>query len=144
MSLKLISPKNNVIMFLEELKEILTNPKFDLDNDLNILLKKRTELASDPYTTVNTMLALEYDRSDIQKQLLNLDISEYLETFIDDKDNSFPPFFAFGKSIKNRDVYIKVKIKDRENCKVFCVSFHFARYPFPTKRPYNNTTKRGV
>lgn len=59
-----------------------------------------------------------------------------METFIDDIDNSLPPFFAFAKEIKNKDVYVKAKIRDRQNCKVFCVSFHFARYPFPKNLPY--------
>jgi len=65
-----------------------------------------------------------------------LELSEYLETFIDDKDYSLPLFFAFAKSIQSKDVYIKVKIRDRQKCKVFCVSFHFARFSFPVKLPY--------
>jgi hypothetical protein len=135
-SLKIISPENDVQRFLKELKEVLTDPNFDSSRDLDILLKKGSELTTDPYTTFNTLQALEFDRHDVINQLLALDISEYMETFIDDKDSSLPPFFAFGKAIKNREVYIKAKIRDRKNCKVFCVSFHFARYPLPVKRPY--------
>jgi len=82
------------------------------------------------------MLALNFDRSDVIAQLMTFDVTKYLETVIDDKDNSLPPFFAFGKSIDNKDVYIKVKIRDVKNCKVFVVSFHFARFPFPTPLPY--------
>lgn len=136
MSLKVISAEADVIAFLKELKEVLIAPDFNVSTNLDILLKKSNEMASDPYTTANTLLALDYDRNDVLNQLLALDISDYIETFIDDKDNSLPPFFAFGKSIKNRDVYIKVKIRDRKTCKVFCVSFHFARYPLPTNRLY--------
>lgn len=83
-----------------------------------------------------TLLALDFDKNDVLNQLLALEVSEYMETFIDDLDNSLPPFFAFAKVIKSRDVYIKVKIRDTQNNKVFCVSFHFARYPFPTNLPY--------
>ena len=136
MSLKIISSENDVIEFLKELKEVLTDSKFDVSRDLDILQKKSGETPTDPYTTGNTLLALDFDRNDILNQLLALDVFEYLETFIDDKDSSLPPFFAFGKSIKNKEVYIKAKIRDRINCKIFCVSFHFARYPLPTKRPY--------
>ena len=100
------------------------------------MLKKKHESAIDPYTTANTLLELEFDKNDITNQLLSLDITEYMETFIDDKDNALPPFFAFAKLIKNRDVYVKAKIRDRENCKVFCVSFHFARFPFRENLPY--------
>lgn len=136
LSIKVILPENDVRVFLKELKEVLTNPIFDVSKDLDILLKKGNELTTDPYTTSNTMQVLEFDRYDILTQLLELDISEYMETFIDDKDSRLPPFFAFGKIIKNREVYIKIKIRDRKNHKVFCVSFHFARYPLPIIRPY--------
>jgi hypothetical protein len=103
---------------------------------MDILLKKKLESPNDPYTTFNTMMILDFDRYDVKDELLSLEISDYLETFIDDKDSSLPPFFAFGKTIKNNDVYIKIKIRDKRNLKVFCVSFHLARYPLPEIRPY--------
>lgn len=135
-SLKIISTRGDVESFLITLKEILTSQDFDINTDLDILLKKKHESPTDPYTTENTMLALDFDRSDVMHQLMALEVAEYIETYIDDKDNTLPPFFAFGKSIKNKDVYIKAKIRDRKNCKVFCVSFHFARFPFTTALPY--------
>lgn len=83
------------------------------------------------------MIALDFDtKNDVLNQLLALDISEYMVTVIDNKNITSPPFFSFAKSIKNRDVYVKVKIRDRKRCKVFCVSFHFARFPFPDNLPY--------
>lgn len=136
MSHKIISSEEEVREFLKELKELLTDPRFDVSRDLDILPKKKSESPTDPYTTANTLLALDFDKTDVLNQLLALEISEYIETFIDDKDNTLPPFFAFAKSIKNRDVYVKVKIRDRQNCKVFCISFHFARFPFPDNLPY--------
>ena len=39
--------------------------------------------------------------------------------------------------IDKRNVYIKVKIRSKENHKIFCVSFHFARYSI-NKLPYAN------
>lgn len=136
MSQKIISSEEEVKTFLKDLKELLTDPRFDVSRDLDILLKKKNESPTDPYTTTNTLLALDFDKNDVLNQLLALEVSEYMETFIDDLDNSLPPFFAFAKVIKSRDVYIKVKIRDTQNNKVFCVSFHFARYPFPTNLPY--------
>lgn len=133
---KVISTKDEVEEFLKEIKKILTDPSFDVYKDLDILSKKKHESPTDPSTTENTLLALDYDRNDVMNQILTLDKTEYLETFIDDKDSNLPPFFAFGKSIKNKDVYIKAKIRDKKNCKVFCVSFHFARFPFPSTLPY--------
>jgi len=136
MSQKIISSEQDVRNFLQELKELLTDHRFDISKDLDILPKKKNESPIDPFTTVNTLLQLDFNNNDVLDQLLALDVSQYLETFIDDKDVTLPPFYAFGKIIKNKDVYIKVKIRDRINCKVFCVSFHFARYPFNTKQPY--------
>lgn len=135
MSLKVISPENDVIMFLKDLKVVLTDPSFDVSMNLDILTKKSSELPTDPYTTFNTLQSLDFDRHDVLNQILALGISDYMETFIDNKEN-LPPFYAFGKTIQSREIYIKVKIRDRKNCKVFCVSFHFARHPLPTQRPY--------
>lgn len=136
MNHKVIAPVDEVKAFLKELKELLIDPGFNIKTDLDILLKKSSEDASDPYTTSNTLLDLDFDSKDVVNQLLILEVSEYLETFIDDKDSSLPPFYAFAKAIQSKDVYIKVKIRDRKKCKIFCVSFHYARYPFPQKRPY--------
>ena len=58
-----------------------------------------------------------------------------LETIIDNKDPTLPPFHAFIKEIEHRNVYIKVKIRDYARRKVFCVSFHYARYPIQSM-PY--------
>ena len=82
---KIISSEQEVKDFLKELKELLTGPRFDNSKDLDILLKKKHESPIDPYTTANTILELEFDKSDVANQLLSLDITEYLETFIDDK-----------------------------------------------------------
>ena len=136
MSSKVISPSEDVETFLRELKDILLSPNFKASRDLDIMLKKRNESVADPYTTENTLLALDFDKNDVVHQLLALQLSEYLETFVDDRDMSLPPFFAFAKAIQGKEMYIKVKIRDRQNQKVFCVSFHFARYPFPVRLPY--------
>lgn len=136
MSLKMVSTEREVVIFLTDLKKILLNPNFKASRDLDLIPKKKTESPTDPYTTSNTMLILEFDRHDVINHLLSLGVYDYLETFIDDKYTSLPPFFAFGRIIKDREVYIKVKIRDIKNFKVFCVSFHFARYPLPAQKPY--------
>jgi hypothetical protein len=133
---RVISSEEEVLRFLKDLKEVLSNPKFVITRDLDIMMKKKSESPIDPYTTANTLLELEFDSYDVYSQLLALDVREYLETIIDNLDPDLPPFFAFGKVIQKKDVYIKVKIRDRMKRKVFCVSFHFARYPFPQSRPF--------
>lgn len=126
-----IAPFDEVQYFLRELKHILTSEKYELD----ILPKKKCEDSLDPFTTENTMLSLEYDTEDVKNELLSLSEKEYIETIKDDKDNNKPPFWVFGKDINKKDVYIKVKIRNKATNKVFCVSFHYARYPFKAK-PY--------
>ena len=131
-----ISSQAEVASFLRDLKAVINHPSFDPNNDLDILRKKAGESSSDPYTTKNTILALDFDNYDVADELNQLTLREYVETFIDDKQPSSPPFYNFGQIIKGNEVYIKVKIRDRANRKVFCVSFHFAKYPLTGKYPY--------
>lgn len=131
-----ISTEEEVKLFLSELKAIISHPDFKVDSDLDILFIKKNEVATDPYTTVNTLLSLDFDRADVVHQLMSLETEDYMETIIDDKDQSLPPFYAFTRTISCRDVYIKVKIRDSIKRKVFCVSFHFARFPIRIDLPY--------
>ena len=107
-----------------------------IERDLDILHKKRNESATDPYTTINTMVDLEFDANDVCEELKAITVEDYAETMLDDRNVAAPLFFVFYRNIQTRDVYIKVKIKDRATGKVFCVSFHFARYPKPSPLPY--------
>lgn len=138
MSNSRIDSQTEVEQFLIALKAILESDTFDIQQDLDILLRKSGESPTDPYTTANTMAALDFDKSDVCDQLKNLTVHEYAETIIDNRDVTWPPFFVFYKNIQSHDIYIKVKIRDRQNNKVFCVSFHFARYPKPDPLPYAN------
>ena len=138
MSNSRIDPKAEVEQFLKELKSILESNTFVVQRDLDILLKKKSESPRDPNTTANTLVALDFDKSDVCDRLKELTVGEYAETIIDDRDAALPVFFVFYKNIQTRDVYIKVKIRERQSGKVFCVSFHFARYPKPDPLPYAN------
>lgn len=126
-----IAKETEVKEFLEELKEILNSDNCILD----ILPKKKDEDPEDPYTTENTMGDLDYDSEDVKNELKVLSEKEYIETIRDNKDITRPPFWVFGKQINEKEVYIKVKIRNKLNNKVFCVSFHYARYPLKN-RPF--------
>lgn len=121
----------DVNKFLTELNEVLTSENCELD----ILPRKKDENPTDPFTTQNTLLSLNFTSDDIKSELQALTAKEYIETITDNKGQNHPPFWVFGKAIQNREVYIKVKIRNRKTNKVFCVSFHFARHPFKTM-PY--------
>lgn len=131
-----IDSKEFVEQFLSELKAILESDTFVIERDLDILPKKRNESATDSYTTINTMADLELDANDVCEELKAITVEDYAETMLDDRNVDAPPFFVFYRNIQTRDVYIKVKIRDKATGKVFCVSFHFARYPKPSPLPY--------
>ncbi len=115
---------------------ILESDTFEIERDLDILPKKKNERLTDPYTTANTMAALDFDVNDVCEELKTITVKDYAETILDDRNAAAPPFFVFYRYIQTRDVYIKVKIRDKVTGKVFCVSFHFARYPKPSSLPY--------
>lgn len=136
MEINFTSPKEEVIKFLLELKKVMSNRDFDVNKDLDVILKKKNENSLDPYTTQNTLLKLDFDKNDIADTLKKLSVEEYIETGKDRKDINSPEFYIFGKEVQGNLIYIKIKIRDKINHKVFCVSFHFARYPisnFPYK-----------
>ena len=136
MEINFTSPKEEVIKFLLELKKVMSNRDFDVNKDLDVILKKKNENSLDPYTTQNTLLKLDFDKNDIADTLKKLSVEEYIETGKDRKDISSPEFYIYGKEVQGNLIYIKIKIRDKINHKVFCVSFHFARYPisnFPYK-----------
>lgn len=94
---RVISSEEEVRIFLKELKEVLSNPKFVITRDLDIMMKKKSESPIDPYTTANTLLELEFDSCDVYSQLLALDVREYLETIIDNLDPDLLPFLRLVK-----------------------------------------------
>ena len=129
--------REKVEQFLVELKSILSSPNFNPAKDLDILLKKKNEDMFDSYTTANTLLALGFDNEDVRNELLKIGVEDYAETLIDVMDSTLPPFYVFYRDFQSREVYIKVKIRDSVTGKVFCISFHFARYPAPKPLPYS-------
>lgn len=142
MKSKYCAKKEEVKLFLETLKNILNDKEFNLKRDLDILLKKKNENPLDQYTTMNTLAELNYDKEDIKRELLNLSIEDYIETLIDIKEINGPKLYVFIKYIIGKAVYIKIKIRSIQNRKIFCISFHFARYE-NFNYPYKGVSKNG-
>lgn len=122
--------------FLDDVKCTLTNSAFDINQDFHIKLFKFKENPQDLYTTQNTLIKLNFGQSDVINTILSLEVDNYLETVLDDKPNETVPFYAFVKSINHRDIYIKIKVRHNIRSSVFCVSFHFARFPIKHKLPF--------
>lgn len=124
-----------VKQFIDDMKSVLKSKNFNCERDLDVLLSKKTDSTNAGYTTLETMAVLGYGKEDICKELLTLSVADYTYTVVDNLNSSLPKFYAFGKHIQIREVYIKVKIRDIANHKLFCVSFHFAKYPIT--KPYH-------
>lgn len=119
------SERTAVKEFLQELKSILTKDNFNIDNDLLVIKSSKEKME---YSTSFTLIDLEYDIYDISDRLKELTIQEYSQTLIDKDDDKPPLLFVFGKDINDRQIYIKLKIKDEPKHKVLCLSFHYAEY----------------
>lgn len=135
MKLPVRSDKQDVRKFLDDLKMILFAPGFDADRDFT-LIRSRKETGKEQYSTYFTLLDLEYDTEDVIEQLRTLTLEEYSETLFD-RDDSSPPLL-FGRNIHNRQIYIKIKIRETLAHHVLCVSFHYAEhemnFPYLQKR----------
>ena len=130
--LSIQSKKREVVVFLEELKELLGKEDFDIDTDFALIKKKKFD--DEEHSTPYTMLDLGYDTWDVVERLKELTVAEYSETKIDIDDLDPPLLFVFGKDINRKLVYVKLKIKGNQRRRVLCVSFHYARDPM--KFPY--------
>lgn len=124
-----VSSKEDVERHLMELKKALSSKQCTLD----ILPTKKGEQETDPYSTAYTMQELEYDGADIRNTLKTLSLSDYKETMKDIRRPGLADFWVFGKVIEGAEVYIKEKL--RSDTHVFCISFHFAKYPLK-ESPY--------
>ena len=108
--LSIQSKEKEVIEFLGELKNILQSKEFNIEKDLTII-KSKKKGQDILYSTLYTLVDLEYDTNDVAERLKELTISEYSETLVDKDDVNPPLLFVFGKDINNRQIYIKLKIK---------------------------------
>ena len=125
-NLNVQSKKKEVEDFLGQLKEILEKTDFDIDTDIT-LIRTRKKRSEEQYSTPYTLLDLDYDITDVVERLKELTVDEYSETLVD-KDDLNPPFlFVFGKNIDDKQIYVKLKIKERQSSYILCVSFHYAK-----------------
>ena len=136
------SSKSNVCEFLEKMKSILEGDAFDIHRDFVFQRHRVNDEPDDEFNNENTLLALDYGVEDVVEVLKTLTLEDYHESMVDNVANGFNVFFVFGKRIRKRDVYIKIRLKQRVNktgSYVFCISFHFARqaiidYPYRKRK----------
>jgi len=119
----------NVKFFLKKLQNFLTDSSCQLD----IQRVRKGQNCSDPNTTVNTMLDLEYSTGDVKEELLSLKAGDYIKTVKDRKRPGSSDYWIFIKKIKEKDVYIKLKIHSVN--KIHLMSFHYTAFSIED-RPY--------
>lgn len=126
-----IEDVDTVNNFINKTREILCSK----DADFDIQMSRKDEDPLDPFTTKNTLLSLGYDDEDVKNELITLKESDYCKTALDTKRPTSPPFWFFEKTIEGKSVYIKFKIRNEEKKKIFCMSFHYPKWPI-TDKPY--------
>lgn len=114
-----MTSKDEVEMFLLNFKS-----KLGIWGYLFVQRKKNTE----------TLLELEFTSKKVKELLLDLELEDFSEGPIKDDIFHFTELWVFGKTIKDREVYIKIALGSF-NEQTICISFHFAEYPmtFPFK-----------
>ena len=126
-----------VEVFLSKCNEILYSDNFNINKDF--MLKVDRWHYSGKHTNRSTMIELGYEIYNVVNEIKSLSTSEYLETIIDNIQGYKNNFYCFIKCIQNRQVYIKIKIAEKNDKQIFCVSFHFAEYDIQDfKFPYKN------
>ena len=118
-----------VKFFLKKLHYFINDSNCQID----IQRKRREEDPLDPNNTNNTIIDLDYDSEKIREELSTLKISDYIKTVKDRVRPSTPNYWIFTKNIKNKDIYIKLKICNVN--KIHLMSFHYATKQIEDK-PY--------
>ena len=87
------------------------------------------------YNLSDCRAELGIDNNDIKEYLKKLTLQNYIETCDDERNKKTEAYYIFGINIKNKDIYIKIKIQSYDRKIVLCMSFHYAEYKleFPYK-----------
>ena len=115
-----IKDLEDVKFFLQQLRQFLSDDTCQLD----IQRDRRGQDQSDPNTTVNTMLDLDYNSENVKGELLSLQPEDYIKTAKDRNRQGSPDYWIFSKKIGGRDIYMKLKICSLN--RIHLMSFHYA------------------
>lgn len=73
-----------------------------------------------------TVLDLEISMKQREIYIDKLVLEDYSEGPLDNDQYGSSPMWVFGKTIKNKEIYIKITISELN---VICISFHTSQYP---------------
>lgn len=125
--------RNEVKSLLEQIKAILTN---EGSEGFMFIQNRKEEKENPKFTNAYCLSTLEYDDEDVMREIMDLRESNYYESVFDRESKQSDTLHVFIKEIINKQVYIKIKIKEiGDNDIVLCISFHFAEHHIG-KLPY--------
>ncbi len=78
-----------------------------------------------------TLISLGYTERNVLDEILELSEEDFVEGPLIDLDGYKGEFWVFGRIIQNREIYIKLKVKDLnaegdKQLTTLCISFHFS------------------
>ena len=121
LKIEIKAQKKDVILFLKEVKEAITNKKY---------------IITDREKNNKTLLILNFDENDVLEELKTLSVSHYVCDLPDEKNMNEENYKVFWKEIQQKGIYIKIKLKRAKFKILFCMSFHIGEYEI-TKFPYS-------
>lgn len=111
-----------------DVERFLADFKIKLDtHDLEFRIDRRENR--------RTLLELEFRIPDVKRTIKELKIEDYYQGPTVDTLNKINSLWVFGKTIKGREVYIKIS-HGEFNEPVLCISFHFSERPI--SYPFKN------
>ncbi|MCR4889666.1 MAG: hypothetical protein K5979_10905 [Ruminococcus sp.] len=131
--MKFVLQKNEIQKVLDKIAKKL---KDEGTNGFSLIKNRKNEEKDLKFTNVYCLNTLEYDDEDVMNEILNLKVTDYYENVFDRNGEKPDVLHIFIKEIINKQVYIKLKIKEiGERDIVLCISFHFAEH-YISKLPY--------
>lgn len=131
--MKITLKKDEIKLVLDKIIEKLTNEGTDC---FMFVKNRRNEKKDYKFTNAYCLEELQYDYEDVMSEIMDLKESNYYESVFDRGSKKADLLHIFIKEIINKQVYIKIKIKEiGESDIVLCVSFHFVEHQIG-KLPY--------
>lgn len=125
--------KNDVQSLLERINQKLSSEGTD---GFMFIPTRKDEKENPKFTNSYCLNALGYDTEDVMREIMTLQVSNYYESLFDRKSKKPDLLHVFIKEIMNKQVYIKIKMKDiGDDDMVLCISFHFTEHHIG-KLPY--------
>jgi hypothetical protein len=111
-----MASKAEIKSFLQELKQVIKIwPIFFVDRDKN---------------NIQVLASLEITANRREEIISNLEIEDYHQGPLEDKQYNGKGLWIFGKIIKKQELYIKLTLVRRDNrVNTICISFHEAMGP---------------